>query len=89
MPSTSYRSTPVFTTDSLPMALRREHSLKAGVWGKLTLISGALCYTDVATGEETRLVSGDSKIIPPESLHYVAPLGAMEMRIDFYDHQPE
>lgn len=88
MTAKPYRSTPIFDENSLPSALRRDHSLKAGVWGRLNVLSGALRYTVSETGEAHILEAGQSRIIPPEQLHCVAPLGAVEMRVDFYDEPP-
>ena len=84
-----YRSTPVFDEASLPPVLRRDHSLKAGTWGRLRVLSGSLRYTVSETGEAWVLEAGQTQTIFPEQLHFVEPLGAMEMQVDFYDQLPE
>ncbi len=84
-----YRSTPVFDEASLPSALRRDHSLKAGTWGQLKVLSGSLRYTISETGDSLVLEAGQTMIILPEQLHFVEPLGALEMQVDFYDQSPE
>ncbi|RED16002.1 DUF1971 domain-containing protein [Parasphingopyxis lamellibrachiae] len=89
MPAKPYRSTPIFDENSLPSALRRDHSLKAGAWGRLNVLSGALRYTVSETGEALVLEAGHSTTILPEQLHFVEPLGPVEMRVDFYDEPPD
>lgn len=88
MTITPYGSTPVFTQDSLPASLRRNHSLKKGTWGQLNLLSGSLRYTVAETSEQRILNEGDCQIISPEELHHVEPLGEMAMRVDFYHERP-
>ena len=89
-PSTAqpYRSTPIFDQETLPAALRRAHSTKAGVWGIVRVLEGRLRYHDEATGEATILDPSTPGRIRPQALHHVEPLGAMRMRVDFYDHEP-
>ena len=83
-----YRSTPVFDELTLPQALRRDHSTKAGVWGVIRVLEG-----------ELRLCFGDDRIlvldienpglVRPEETHFVEPIGKMKMRVDFYDGEPD
>jgi tellurite resistance-related uncharacterized protein len=80
MPIQPYRATPVFTEATLPAGLRAEHRLKAGAWGlKLTYVDppSEVILTPAALGR-----------ILPEQAHFVEPLGAMKMRVDFYDAPP-
>ena len=35
-----YRRTPVFDQDTMPAALRREHSTGVGEWGRIGVIEG-------------------------------------------------
>ena len=83
-----YRSTPVFTADSLPAALRKDHCTKAGTWGLLEVIAGALNYTVSLTGEKTMLRAGETMIIAPQEMHFVEPLASMEMQVHFYHERP-
>lgn len=83
-----YKSTPVFTLETLPDALRRDHALKPGVWGVLNVLSGSLRYVVPGSGKTQTLAAGDQVTILPEQLHHVEPLGAVEMRVDFYDRPP-
>lgn len=83
-----YRSTPVFDETTLPAALRRLHATKAGVWGIIRVHSGRLriAYPDV--GEEKVIDPRHPGLIQPEQPHFVTPLGAMRMQVDFYDRPP-
>lgn len=83
-----YKSTPVFDEESLPEALRRAHSTKAGVWGVIRVLSGRLRYTIETTGAETLLDETTPGYVRPQQLHRVAPIGPVRMRVDFYDHEP-
>jgi len=83
-----YRSTPVFDENSLPAALRGEHSTKAGVWGVIRVLEGRM-RLDYADPPSTRLMeAGEAALCLPQQAHSVAPLGPMRMRVDFYDRDP-
>ena len=83
-----YRSTPIFDEVSLPAALRRDHSTKAGVWGVVRVIEGELML-GFADGRSIVLKSGDSGLIRPEEPHWVMLRGEMKMQVDFYDREPD
>ena len=86
--SAPYRTTPVFDQDSLPAALRRSHSTKAGVWGRLCVLEGAVRYVIADCGSPTIASAGQAIVILPEQMHFVEPLGNMRMCVEFYDHLP-
>lgn len=83
-----YRSTPVFDHDTLPTALQREHSTKAGTWGVIHLLSGELKLHLLDPPEVRHLSRDRPGVVEPEQLHRVEPLGEMRMRIDFHDGPP-
>ena len=83
-----YRSTPVFDAATLPAALRRAHSTKAGTWGVIRVLEGRLRYTIEESGESTVLDPTRPGKVRPQELHHVEPLGMMRMRVDFYDREP-
>ncbi|HZF96177.1 MAG TPA: DUF1971 domain-containing protein [Allosphingosinicella sp.] len=83
-----YKSTPVFDAETLPAGLRREHRTKAGVWGVIRVLEGELRLTFTETGEEHLLSPAAPGLVRPEEPHFVSPLGAMRMQVDFYDAQP-
>jgi len=76
-----YKRTPTFTEDTVPAGLLRDHSTKAGVYGRICVESGRLRYTD-ADGERV-LEEGDVAVTQPEQLHAVQPLGSVRFYVEF------
>lgn len=83
-----YRSTPVFDQDTLPAALRAEHRTNAGVWGLVRVIEGRLKLIYVDPPSDIVVEPGSPGLLLPEQPHFVEPLGAMRMQVDFYDQPP-
>ncbi|KMS59036.1 hypothetical protein V475_21170 [Sphingobium baderi LL03] len=83
-----YRSTPVFDQDTLPAALRARHDTKAGVWGVIRVIEGELELTFLDPPSTSLLTPGTPGLVRPQQPHFVTPVGAMKMQIDFYDRPP-
>ena len=86
---TPYRSTAVFDETTLPAALRREHSTKAGVWGVIRVIEGSLRLQFADGGEDRVLTPERPGLVHPEQVHRVEPLGRVRMQVDFYDRPPD
>lgn len=84
-----YRSTPVFDAETLPAALRGEHSTKAGVWGVIRVLEGQLKLTFADPHAEQLLEPGSPGLVLPRQPHHVTPLGPMRMQVDFYDVEPD
>jgi tellurite methyltransferase len=87
MPSgyVAYRTTPVFTAETIPRGLLSRHSTKAGAWARLEVLRGTLEFVLEGPGEPREvLTAGESVVIVPEVEHRVAPLGPVELRIEFY-----
>lgn len=87
--SRPYRSTPIFDEHTLPAALRARHDTKAGVWGLIRVIEGALTLTYVDPSSEIVLTPDRPGLVLPQQPHFVTPLGRMKMQVDFYDHRPD
>ena len=79
-----YRRTPTFTEATVPRALTREHSTKAGVWGLVTVISGKLRYVVPSEDLELVLDSDHWAVIKPEQVHYVRPIDEVEFYVEFW-----
>lgn len=77
-----YKQTPVFT--EIPAALRKDHSTKAGVWAKITVLEGKLRYCVAALGTDVELSANNIGIVVPEVLHHVEPLGKSRFFVEFY-----
>ena len=86
--SKPYRSTPVFDELSLPQALRREHSTKAGVWGVVQVLEGEV-ELHFADGRLEHLNPGRPGLLRPCEVHFVEPVGNIKMKVDFYDREPQ
>tara|TARA_A100001391_G_scaffold201546_1_gene188844 strand:+ start:15267 stop:15551 length:285 start_codon:yes stop_codon:yes gene_type:complete len=83
-----YRSTPVFDQDSLPAALRARHDTKVGVWGVICVLEGQLRLTYLDPNREVILTPDRPGLIEPQQPHFVTPVGAMKMQVDFWDQPP-
>ncbi|MCM2458170.1 DUF1971 domain-containing protein [Rhizobium sp. CG4] len=81
-----YKTTASFDEVSLPAALLRDHSLKAGSWGLIRVEEGSIQYHE---GGISRVIEPDSPaIIPPISSHRLALTGPVKLKIEFYDRRP-
>jgi hypothetical protein len=58
-----YRSDPEFTEATVPAALQRGHNTAAGVWGRITILEGSLCYkiTDPSVPAEQLLLTPERR----------------------------
>jgi tellurite resistance-related uncharacterized protein len=89
MTATPYRSTPIFDEATLPSALRNQHSTKAGVWGMVRVLEGQVRLTYLEPPSEVLLNAETPGRLLPGQPHFVEPIGAMKMRVDFYDRPPD
>ena len=83
-----YKSTPEFDENTLPAGLRSEHRTKAGVWGVIRVLEGLLRYRVLDPVSETILDPDHPGFVLPDQPHLVEPIGAMRMRVEFFDHDP-
>jgi tellurite resistance-related uncharacterized protein len=83
-----YRRTPVFDAATLPKALRADHALKAGVWGRIHVLSGRLRFRMQQPPRDEELTPERGGIIPPEAPHSVEPLGEVAFFIEFHRRAP-
>jgi len=79
-----YKRTPVFTQDTVPTGLLKDHSTKQGVWGVITVVSGDLQFCVTATGETTTLSPSQSGLVEPTVRHHVKPLGPVTFYVEFW-----
>lgn len=84
-----YKSTPVFDENTLPAGLRREHRTKPGVWGIIRILSGRVRYRVIEPAAESILDSDNPGFVIPDQPHFVQPLGAIRMQVEFYDQDPQ
>jgi len=84
---TPYRTTALFDETTLPAALRREHRTKAGAWGIVRILEGALRLR-FPDGRDEMLRPDRPGLIRPEETHWVELVGPMRMQVEFYDRDP-
>ena len=87
---TPYRTTPVFTEQTLPAALTREHRTKAGVWGIVRVLEGTVVYRVLDPASEQTLSSTVPGLILPDQPHCLvcAPGEPFRLQVEFYDRAP-
>lgn len=79
-----YQRTKTFSEDSVPAALRRSHSTKAGVWGRIQVLEGRLRYRILEPAvEEVVLEPGRDGVVEPEVPHEVEPVGRVRFFVEF------
>ena len=84
-----FSESPVFDQDTTPDALKKDHQIKPGVWGKLVVLDGALEYLVADTPEDARRIEASGHaIIEPEQLHSVRMIGDVRFQVEFY-RQPK
>ena len=83
-----YKSTPVFDQDSLPDAIRNQHSTKEGTWGLLRVLEGEVLLIFHDPPRTVRVTPDAPAPIPPTSVHHVEVTGPMRMQVEFYREPP-
>lgn len=79
-----YRCTPWFDEHSVPQGLLKDHSTRAGIWGRIVVESGFLTYFMAALPPFSFVLSPKKAgIVPPERVHWVAPRGPVKFRVEF------
>lgn len=85
---THYKSTPLFTAQTTPMALQGDHSTKWGVWGAIQVRKGRLRYlvADVRRENTTVVLTPErpAGVVEPTILHRVEVMGDVEFEVEFW-----
>lgn len=82
----TYRTVGPFNAENLPKGLLKDHKLKDGTWGRLTMLEGAIrfIWSDGRTdGLVEELAAGDVLMIPPQALHNLEQTGDFSLEIEF------
>ena len=78
-----YSTSPVFTEETVPRGLLKDHNTKSGVWGLICVNEGELEY--IIEEKETHILNPENKgVVEPEIKHHIKPLGAVTFYIEFY-----
>jgi tellurite resistance-related uncharacterized protein len=80
----AYKRTPVFTETTVPDALRRDHSTRAGVWARIVVLEGRLRYVVQQPALTAELDPDRPGIVPPEARHHVEPLTPVRFQVEFW-----
>ena len=84
-----YAETAVFTQDSMPEKITKQHRTKDGAWGRIVVLEGELDYVIAGAPDQVhRLSPGIDGIIRPTEPHHVAKVGPVSFRIEFYRAKP-
>jgi tellurite resistance-related uncharacterized protein len=76
--------TPEFTEATIPAALLRAHTTKAGSWARIRVLEGALHYRIRGPAQEDHLLHpGEDGIIEPEVPHEVEASGPVRFYVEF------
>ncbi len=77
-------SSPIFSQDSIPEALQREHALAKNRWGILHVLTGRVEFEDLATGAVKKVRAPDLITIRPRAPHRLLVRFPVTCRIDFF-----
>lgn len=77
-----YKRTPLFTEETLPRGLLKDHRTREGVWGVIRVEEGMLEYC-IGEGERYLLTPGNPGIVAPEVTHHITPQGKVAFFIEF------
>ncbi|MBK9584321.1 MAG: DUF1971 domain-containing protein [Alphaproteobacteria bacterium] len=78
-----YSTSPVFTEETVPKGLLKNHNTKSGVWGLICVSEGELEYT--IEDKEVHILNPNKKgVVEPEIKHHIKPLGSVSFYIKFF-----
>ena len=80
-----YKRTPEFDEETIPAGLRREHTTKESVWGKIVVLEGRLEYTINEPQQEVIILDQRTYgVVEPTVRHEVRPLGKVRFYVEFH-----
>lgn len=81
----AYKQTPTFTETTVPAGLLKDHTTKAGTWGRIVVLRGRLRYRILAPElEEVMLTPELNGVVEPLVPHEVLPEGEVEFYVEFH-----
>ena len=83
-----YKVTPEWDQDTLPAAIRGEHATKAGTWGLLVVLEGAVDLVFHDPARRVHVTPGQPALIAPQAVHHVEIAGPMRMQVEFHHVAP-
>lgn len=80
-----YGASPVFSEETVPQALQKEHRTKAGVWAKAVVSEGSIEYIlEESPDDVLTVAAGNFALIEPEVPHRVRVIGKVTFQLEFY-----
>lgn len=80
-----YKTTPVFTEETVPPGLLRQHTTKEGAWAKIVVLEGRLLYRIWAPEVSEILLTPDQcGVVEPQVPHEVSPDGPVRFFVEFH-----
>ena len=80
-----YQRTPEFTETTVPAGLLKQHTTKAGTWGKILVLEGRLRYRILAPAPEEILLTPERfGVVEPQVPHEVSPDGPVRFLVEFH-----
>jgi tellurite methyltransferase len=79
-----YKRTALFTEDTVPEGLKKDHATKEDVWAKINVVQGRLLYEVTDHGVSYELDVDMVGVIEPTVRHRVTPLGTVKFFVEFY-----
>jgi tellurite resistance-related uncharacterized protein len=80
----AFQQTPIFTEETIPAGLQKDHATGAGVWAKIIVLEGKLRYQAEALRVDMELAPDVLGVIVPQVVHAVAPVGPVRFFVEFY-----
>jgi len=82
----SYKKTPMFTQDSVPDSLQKDHSTASEIWAQIIIEKGSLKYNITEPGFEGEylLNATNPGVISAGHTHFIEPVGSVSFYIEFY-----
>ncbi len=86
---TWYRTVGTWRGDKIPKGLFQKHNTAQGVWGRITVLQGAMEYYDYATDSSIILHQNQQGVIPTQRWHHIkipagVPPEQVQIKLDFY-----
>lgn len=82
---THVRTTSEFTEVTVPAGLFAAHRVAAGVWGRLRVLEGSVCFVfEDPPASSFDVTAGDTLDIPPAVAHRVAPAPGARFVVEFH-----
>ncbi len=83
------RTTAEWSADTVPRAIRRDHKVASGVWGRVRVLEGSIRFgfADGRGGEagtDGVLEVGVDQPIPPDRPHHLEVVGPVKVVVDFF-----